>query len=314
MQNNTKKIIRINASALRKASCMLRFKRTVIDGYRKELNDVAVEFGSAIHVFPRIMFETGGDFGAAMHAARKYFEHAKYNVNVKKKYLNTAYLFQVLPALWQWHQDKNDYDVLQTADGKPSVEITFSNKYFEDDNYIVYLEGTIDMLGKFKGQYGAYAIGDWKSTSSWSWLDYLTSYELSTQLRFYLFNLHLHVENNPDSFLAAITKLPIGVFINGIFLNGADKYGFERSPIYFIKSEELQEFKGLLDSFIKRLLASMNDDSREGLINGSCYGAFGKCEFFSVCNQPGNVAREHVLKSNFKQAEYTPLRNSEDKV
>lgn len=313
----TKRIIRINASALKKSACMLHYHYMAIDGYRKPINDVAIEFGSAIHVFTRTMFETEGNIGLAMHAAKDYFEKTPQELNPKKKYLTSTHLFKILPALWTWYQDQGDFDVLMTLDNKPAVEITFSNKYYEDDNFIVYLEGTLDMLGKFKGQYGSYAIGDWKSTSSWDWVEYLNSYRLSTQLMYYLFNLKLHAKETPDSMLAEIASKPVGMFVNAIFLNGEAKTGFERSEIFYPSEFDLAEFERMLKEFITDLIYYLTMSiipPRQGLLNGACYGTFGKCQFYNVCAQPDDIARAHILRNNYIQTEYLPLKNSEEKV
>ena len=47
----TKRIIRINASSLREASCLLRWKRTIIDGYYQETKGAALVYGVAVHKY-----------------------------------------------------------------------------------------------------------------------------------------------------------------------------------------------------------------------------------------------------------------------
>lgn len=312
-----KKIIRINASSLRRAACKLNWYRTVVQGYKKGNTTNTMEFGSAIHVFCHQMFLTSGDIGVAMHAAKNYFERTPMIVEKQKKYLNVVHLMKILPDLWSWYQDKGDFDVLMTGDNKPAVEITFSNLYYEDEEVAIYLEGTIDKLGKFKGQYGAYAIGDWKSTSSWNVNEYLSGYELSTQLRFYFFNLKLYAQLNPDSQIATICKLPVGAFVDGIFLNGEAKTQFERSSIFFFKQADIDEFRKILDAFIFSMLPYIKSETlpdREGMINFACTAQYGKCDFFNVCAAPDDISRDFLLKDGFVQTEYTPLRNSEDKV
>lgn len=310
----TKRIIRINASALKNSACMLHFYRTVIEGYKEQVNTVQIEFGSAVHIFLHKMYVTGGRFDEAIAAARHYFETTKMIVDPKKKYLDTYHLMKVCIEYWTHLQERDDFEVLMMGDGKPAVEVTFSNKYYEDDNYIVLFEGTIDKIGKFKN--GCYAIGDYKTTSSWDTVEYLSTYALSPQLRFYYFNLLLFARQNPESLIANIVKYPTGQFIDGIFLNGKDKTVFERSEIFLPKQKEMDEFENMLKKFIFTLTACLHTGTEPqpiGKLNGACTSVYGKCKFFNVCAAVDNIHKQHILKNNFVQREYMPLRNTSDK-
>src|SRR5208337_2053637 len=64
---------------------------------------------------------------------------------------------------------------------RPATEISFKIPFYEDENLIVNLCGTIDMIGKFSC--GCYTIGDWKNTTYWMEDEYLNQYAISKQLR-----------------------------------------------------------------------------------------------------------------------------------
>lgn len=313
-----KRIIRINASALKKSACFRNFWLTAIAGYKEPINSVQIEFGTSIHIFVKCMIESKGDFAASIMAARKYFETTKMIVPKKKAYLDSVHLVKVCVQYWQWLTSKHsEFEILTKEDNSPAVELTFSNHFYEDENFIVYLEGTIDLLGKFPGQYGQYAIGDHKSTGSYEQEEYLDSYANSTQLKFYHYNLLLYGQRNPDSFIASISKLPVGCFIYGIFLNGKDKIEFGRSEIFQFKKEQVLEFGIMLDTFIQKVIRNATDNmpQPEGFLNGACHSYLGgKCSFFNVCRQPDSVASGHVLRQQFVKTEYLPLRNNEERV
>jgi hypothetical protein len=316
MTPTTKRIIKIDASALKNASCMLAFYNTVVEGYTTELNNNDVEFGSAVHLFIKIMFETDGNFATAMKAARNYYENKKMIVKYQKKYLDVLHLCKTCTDYWFWLQNKgSDFQVLvNPTTGIPAVEITFSIKYYEDDYVIIYLEGTIDKLGKFIN--GCYAIGDYKTTSSRDAMEYFIAYRASTQLKFYLFCIKLYAQQNPGSMIAEACKVgQIGAFIDGVFLNGKDKTDFHRSEIFFFKDEEMATYKILLDQKITKLVEHIRDNTiplPEGMLTDTCskpensVGGAWRCRFWNACTQPDSIARQHVFNHHFVKRPYEP--------
>lgn len=345
----SKKIIRINASALKQSACFLNFYYTVIEGYKQPINSVSIEFGSAVHLFLKVMYKSGGRFDEAVLAARTYFETTKMEVDYKKKYLDTMHLLSVCIKYWTYLQETDDFQMMMLEEKNCSLcvdgsvdkilqggndiqealcprckgttvisecasEVTFSNLYFEDENYQVFLEGTIDRIGKFKGN-GCYGIGDFKTTAAYDKKEYLRLYELSPQLKFYYFNLKLLGERNPDSLIGQITKLPVGCFIDGIFLNGAEKIEFMRSDIFLFSPDVMDEFTILLNSTIQRLINTLDANEipiAEGKINGACTTTWGTCKFFNACAAFDERDKMHILKNHFLKEEYQPLKRSDD--
>jgi len=307
-----KKTIRINASGLKKSACDLAFWRTVIEGYKSKHQYNDVEFGSAVHLFLKNMFTSNGNIGAALHEARKYFEDSKPLIRRDKEYLTMMHLMTVCTTYWQWLQDnQSDFELFTKEDGTPAVELTFSNLFYEDDDYRVLLEGTIDRLGKYKGAQGQTCFRDYKTTSSHKIDKYLSGYELSTQMRFYLFNLQLHAKLNPDSFLAGISRRPIGCAIDGVFLGGADKTTFKSSRIMTYSAYDMDEMREQLTEFVGSIIMYLKAGIlplRQGILNGACNLVFGECEFANACKQPDKVSANHIMKQQFNQVEYRPLR------
>lgn len=316
-----KQTIRINASALKNATCLLRFYRIVIQGYKRGINSNSIEFGSAGHLFLSQMAITKGDLAKSLSMARDYYRVTPMVIDPTKKYLDEIKLCGTCVTYWQHLQNEDTFKILDSNEG-PAVEVTFSNKFYEDDEYIILLEGTIDKIGKFDN--GCFAIGDYKFSSIWGssyedkkrkMIQYFKTHELGCQLRFYLFNLLLKANNEPEgSILKEVTKRQVGCFIDAIFHHGKDASEFKRSPIFFFSPEDMHEFEHMLKGFCANLISVLKMKSlppRHGVLNGACGGGFHLCDFFNVCAAPSDIAREHILKNDFKQAEYLPIHEKD---
>lgn len=315
----SKKIIRLAASSLKESACDYRLYMIVIEGYCDILPMNDTQYGTAVHKFISQMYLTGGNLMEAYKAAKIEF-HKPSEPRDKKAYLTEAHFTKTCFDYWQEFLQKDDFELLiNDATNLPLVEVTFEIKIYEDENYIVYLNGTIDKIGKFKN--GCYAIGDYKTTSSWDIKNYFTQYELSTQLLTYLYALKKMGEQHPQSILGHINQFPVGAFIDGIFLKSAKETTFKRSEVFYLDRKHKEE---LLAEYEKQLMIKATDlvktvetgfmPSKNGLLNGACANGYGTsspmgalCRFFQVCACKDDIARAHVLKNNFQKKEYHPL-------
>lgn len=315
----SKIIIKIDASAFKNASCMLAFYNTVVKGYRYGINNNDVEFGSAVHLFLKLMCENGGNFGVALPRSIKYLKSTPMKIKYQKKYLDELHLMKVCTEYWEWLKINDDFEILCKDDGKPAVEVTFSNKYYEDDDVIVYLEGTIDRIGKVRN--GCYAFRDYKTTSANDVALFFTGYELSTQLMFYYINLHMYAQNNPGSFIAEMCKHTVGAFIDAIFLNGKDKITFESSKIFMFKKENIEIYRHMMHlkimsliDYVKRGVAPLP----EGILTDTCSkpenssGGAWRCRYFPACAAVDDRARMHVMNNEFITKPYEPLSHGKE--
>lgn len=198
------------------------------------------------------------------------------------------------------------------AKEQPATEVTFSIKFYEDDYCIIMLEGTVDKLGKIKG--GCYAFGDYKTTSQYKKDEYLRDYEMSSQLKFYTLAWRLMAEQFPDTLLGQTGATKTGCFIDGIFLKSKIvDIEYQRSAVFVFTDEQIDTFKKMLLKLCERLsdaaLAIKKDMviEPEGLLNGSCKGEWGKCQYWNACMAGSNYQR--VMDSNFKKKIYDPLRH-----
>ena len=310
MTNPNKIVLRLDASALSKSSCMLRLYRTVVEGYRAQFNTNDMEYGSAFHLFISTMKQTRGNLGLALGAARKRFVEAKMIVKPQKKYMDDVHLLKSCQEFWEYFGSKDDFITLDDAEGNPMTEVKFSWPYYCDDEVEVNIVGTVDDLCRHRRS-GAYAIRDYKTTSSYDAIEYLRGYKLSPQLLTYRLIIRYYAKKYPESVFAEMERNGCLVFIDGVFIRGKDK------PIEVIRSEcepiaedKLVEYEKLLAKKVAELVAVVKDPSllsRDGLLNGSCHTIYGHCKFFDACSAPDSIARDHVLRKNFVKKPYDPL-------
>lgn len=306
----SKTILRIDASLLKESSCDERVVKTLVEGYRSPLWNNDVEFGTAFHLFVSTMKRVGNE-GLALKAARDYFSTKPMIIKPKKKYLTTTYLSNICLSYWQKVGEVDEFDTLKSQSGEPLVEQKFALPYYADDEFEVILCGTIDDICKHR--HGTYGIRDYKTTSSWSWEEYLKEYDMSTQLKFYRYLISLYAKLYPDSILAELDKKGVSCFIEGVFLNGADKFDFHRSDMITFTEEAMIEYAQLLHNKVIDIVAMARKfksglpTSRIGLIEGLCFKGFG-CPFADACKATDNVIRGHVLKNNFTRWDYDPSK------
>lgn len=306
-----KLILRIDASAIKESACTLRFYRTIVEGYREKLPTNDMLFGSAFHEFIAEMERTGGNYGAAIQAAKKVFA-LPCEIKRNKKYLTETFLLKLCMRYWDEYLVNNDYQTVKSEDGKPLVELKFAWPYYVDENVEVLLCGTIDRIAKNNK---IYALADYKTTAVFDKDSYLRSYWLNPQLMFYRLILRYYAEAYPDSIFAKINQSNFVVFIDGIFMAGAEKDPeFIRSDVMEFPDTQMAEFERLLEQKVKKLVthvASGVIPEREGMLNGACETKYGACLFSVACRQSDEIAAQHMLRRNFIQKPYDPLSFNE---
>lgn len=197
-------------------------------------------------------------------------------------------------------------------DNQSATEVTFTIPYYEDDNIIVNLCGTIDKVGKFIG--GVYNIDDWKTTGhrsddKYSRMDYFSQYDLSRQLRFYTLACKLMARRHPESIMGQVGATRMGASITAIFLKpNANETLVERSEVFSYSDVQIAEFERTLNDFIGKLSASVETMyfPKEGILNGTCEGKWRRCPFWFACKSPDNIAQV-LLGREFKRQVYDPL-------
>ena len=293
----TKPHFKLSSTAMGSTPCTLKLWRQVIQGYREKEMPSRIVYGIAVHKFVDVMYQTG-DMGLAIAKAKEAFSLPKVDDKRSSHLSDERHMLCTCINLWTGFiaQDES-FELLQVG-GKPLTEVTFSIPFYKDDFIEVFLEGTIDKLGQFKG--GCFAVGDWKFTSSWDNVGYFEQFELSRQLRMYRLATILEARNNPDSTLGRIGATKCGVFIDGVFLKpDANAMVAKRSAVHMLGEKDMKEFEWMLYEYCVALSLKVQkvmsrgeplQFDKEGTMNGSCEGKWGKCSFWNVCKSPDNVA------------------------
>ena len=347
-------VIRVNASSLKESTCMLRWTNTILHGYHGCASSAAAVYGVAIHKYVDTMFKTDGDMRLARDRMLAAFRVPKFPAGKNSQHLeDERHLIPTAYNVWDDLVMKDDkYEVMKITSKcwwcegngctepneancnvggggfgpkcehcngtgmkeQPATEVTFSVKFYEDAFCIIYLEGTIDTLGKIKG--GCYAIRDFKTTSQYKKDEYLGDYEMSPQLKFYTLAWRLMAEQFPDSLLGQTGATNTGVFIDGIFLKAkVTDIEYQRSKVFIFTEQQISDFRKMLLKLCERLsdaavaIKAEIQIPPEGLLNGSCKGEWGKCCYWNACMAGSNYQR--VIDSNFKKKEYNPLKHQE---
>lgn len=320
--------IKINASAWKESSCYLRIYRIIVEGYKEKLRYNDTQYGSAFHLFISELHKTKGNFAQSMTSAISLNEQPAIQ-RTNRNHLTSAHLVKVCTEYTKHFQKQDTFEIL-TVDGEPLVEQQFSILYYEDDLFEVYLEGTIDAIGKFTQ--GVYAIRDYKTRSLWATRGkdgstryveeeirrYFKQYELSLQLRFYLFCIKLFGQKHPNTPLGKLfTEHRFGVFIEGIFTSSQEFTKFAKSEVFLLEQSDLDEFQGVFDIKLRQFLSlvrmSIEYDKpytiRDGIVSGSCYENKYPCKFAAVCAAQKEIARTLLLQNEFKQQLFDPLHH-----
>ena len=343
MPTQEKRIIYIDASSLVDSQCLLRFYRTVVEGWRSPKTDISMFYGTCFHKCAeefqkfKLQFDREEAEMRAIHSAQKHWRagidncvYGKTNSWMTLDHL-TSLLVRYLehevkdnaPVLveecWENHTEGVDCPVCHGHGKGPVVELKFAEPIYEDEDYIFILSGTIDKLVTV-GSQQFYCIGDYKTTSSYNVEDYFAPYSLSLQLRVYRLAIHLLGKRYPGSIFEDIDRAGCGMFIDGVFLNKeVDKVSFQRSKILQVDQSDLYSVNNLIIRKCEDLILVMQESSmsctpmiKDGILTGACKGNYGKlCKYFGACNTPDDISAQMVLEQHFQRKEYNPLKFGE---
>jgi len=118
--------------------------------------------------------------------------------------------------------------------------------------------------------------------------------------------------------LGQIGATNVGACIDGIFLKPkACDNEYKRSNVF--QFADLGEVRRALDLKIQQIsrtveLTRMSGilPPKEGLVNGSCEGKWGLCNFWGVCNSQSDEIGKVMLARDFIKKEYDPLHHNDD--
>lgn len=303
-------IINLSQSAFGYNGCILELARTVIDGYYHTPSSNIV-YGEAIHKYRHIMFQTGGHIPTARDEAIKTFNQLKTD-NRKSQHLSDQnHMLTTAFNFWELFVKQDTDTEYVLLNDKPATEVSFSIKYYEDDYILINLCGTLDGIAKIKG--GCYIITDLKTTSSWDKKGYFGTYKLSRQLRYYILALKLMAKLHPSSILGQIGATNVRARVDGVFIKPAPNENvYSSSEVFPINDNDVEDFRKTVDHKIYELSLAVKNNyfPKQGILNNSCIGKWGMCQFSDVCAAGSKEIEKILLERDFKKKPFTPLNYS----
>ncbi len=322
-----KKIIRVDASALKGSACLRRLFLTCVEGYRspKESNDLL--YGTCFHKCVEVFAKTGDQQVAFSEALTHWDEKIdKCEIKYNAKFLDKAHL---MGTLMRYFIEAKSNDIFTRCPyvkvgDEVLAECKISIPMYSDSNVDILLQGTVDGIFQIEG--GCPCIGDWKTTRAREANDYFYGYKMSTQLRVYYYAIQWYLENMPEHPLAkAFAGAPkLGCFIYGAFLS-KDGVQFQRSQVYQFTNRDMTFFEMMLKRKLGDLLEAYDKfrtsdggvyPPADGMINNACQEVFGSyCSYYDACsscvglgdNTNPTQLFEAILSNRFKKQDYTPL-------
>lgn len=306
--------IYFDASALKDSSCFKKFWLHVVESWKPiggGHGDYRMAFGSAIHKFNENHYK-GGDRKRGMQQALDYYTPWNTNLNITQWEFRTS--SNLLKICQKYHDrfanDPSDFKPLIDKDGKKQVEYKFQIKIWENEKYILYLCGTIDLICSYEGY--PILLVDHKSTSSKNDQYFFKDYDWNIQTM--LYSKVWREANNLDYYPP--------VLINGIFCKKPTKKAmddgifdgveFDRSAPIQYDDDRMARFTEWINSRIKSIIYYLQNEGNPNInplenYDMSACRKFGLCEYFDVCKLPTEMQRG-ALEGGFEIHKYNPLR------
>jgi hypothetical protein len=284
----TKPTIKLDASTAKELACPHKFWLVNINGYRRRVPSIALEFGQAFHrsVAARLCGQSREDaiLVGVTYLANSGAQPGDKDVRTPGK------LVEMLTEYFNLYDKFDMFQVAINDDKEPAVELSFELPFYTGTACDVVLCGVIDALGTWNRN--TLCFKDIKTTSAKSAPSaYFKSYEVSMQMMLYSYIL------KTKGFTAHYPPC----VIDGVFIRSNSIY--ERSPLIDFRPDLIDELVEWLYDQCRALDNYMA--SGQWRRNFSFCNANFSCDFQDVCT--AQVAyRTHLLASQFEQREYNP--------
>lgn len=328
-RDGRKSTIIIDASALKKSSCVLRTFYITGKGYKKKgmvNNDMHI--GSCWHAF-RAEYRRTGDDLLAHKAASDLWDEEEVFTKEKKQYVDKKFMQRMCMEYAELYPVDND-GLVRLKDGddyliEPKTKFVFPFRCEPDIDVLV--AGTQDEVcywnpsNSYKGGQMVDII-DGKVTGSWNTWKFIEDHLFNPQLILYRWTVKKYAKIKPNSIWEWIDRQPrVGASIDAVFYkagtqkdDGMPQLTFKRSEPFVFKDWQLEEFELMLNKFVDDLvywvrvyIKTGKLPPRFGILTDSCKDEFGKCDFCPACAAVDEEQRESYLELNFIEKEYNPL-------
>lgn len=322
--NNPKKIIYIDASSLKNDFlCDRKYLLHIIRGWTNQLRaaNYKAGYGTAFHAFVEQYYATPAAerekkleslVAVGLKSYEKYAPFIDYSS--PNEFRTPEHLEKTIRAYHARYQRGDSlvplsYDI--PAGTKSLLETKFCIPWYEDENIIIYLTGTIDMICDYHGR--PIIVDHKTSHQSPAYIPkFFEGFRMNIQTQFYVWIFKR---------LTGMDKyLPI--MINGIFIklwtlksrekkNDFDGASFQRSQLIEYSPEEMEQFEDWLTDALAHIKAIAKHFHNEELLGPPNYSACdkgfgGKCEFCAVCSEARSLQLK-ILHSKYQREQYSPL-------
>ena len=305
-----RKIIYVDASALKDIACLRKFYWSTIEGWQlsRESRDIKMAYGTAFHLALQTLYSKGRDsIKEAMQGAIDYLNPYIEFIG-EDEFRTPSHLIQSVKSYYDRYFKEDGHDGLVAID-PTAVELKWNFPYWQNDQYVIILCGTIDLIAKY---FGVRTIVDHKTTASWKPESYFSGYQMDIQTMFYTW-MDNHINNRGDIYLP--------VMINGIFIKKptqkAAKEGlwdgvtFERSQSFEYTASQMKQFDKWLKAKLNLIIYYLtNAETMESIFELSfCRTPYGLCKYFNVCSAANTDLQKEILSRSgqFENVHYNPL-------
>ncbi len=306
-------ILRLNASLLKGGDCSRHILYKAFYGLSKSSDMWKADYGSAVHRALQSYYGnrrlTGKEHGQVVSDARAAGLAYYADVFVPEDdWRNTAHLSATLNSYFkEYATDELEVELLNDV---PQLEKTFEILYYEDDQVIVYLVGTIDMRGAWQEQK---VIVDTKVTGNFMYVNkpdkWLESFQLSLPLA--LYKWAMEKETGDNSYQCMINGLLIkktGVTFQRRLFEFSEEHVESTMRWIGRKVKELVEnLKWLTepDAMARKISHPFEKNTTQ------CNNNFG-CAYAPLCLANNPMHEAELITSTFDRKMYDPRRLQEE--
>jgi hypothetical protein len=276
------------------------------DGLSDINSKVAIEYGSAFHLFKKNLY-AGEAWETAAEKALGYFSSFTFEF-AQKEFRNLGHLAQTCSRYYNEIFRYSNFKPLRTKDGELLVEKTFAIPVFANDTLEILLTGTVDCIGT---EGDGYVIGeDTKTSAVWNQDEFLRLFTLSSQLMFYQVACELIGYEFANKMLWRIDS----VFLTPM---GAT---FRKSEPIFFSAEHLALYQSQVFGMVQKIVDCVESE-KAWPQNFLCCDStkydtekVGMCKFFPICEKDTTQDAALVKESMYKQKRYEPLKFGKEKI
>jgi hypothetical protein len=304
--NGKKLLLYLDHTAFKQSACLRRLEFIIQDGLVDIGSKIAIEYGSAFHIFKKHLY-LGEAWEDAAERALGYFSTFSFEIS-QKEFRTISHLAKTCARYYNEVFRFDNFKPLRDSAGEPFIEKTFAIPVFVGDSLEILLAGTVDAIGSMDN--GSYVVGeDTKTTAVWNSDEFLRLFTLSSQLMFY----QVACQMIGYSFAKQMSWR-----VDGIFLSPQGAMFKKSEPIFF-SAQALTIYQRQIKQKVEEISTCVEQGAWPQ--NFLCCDTVkydkekvGMCPFFSICEKDNENDAALVKDSIYKHRKYEPLKFGKEKI